>query len=620
MEKTAKLSVGNKIALGALIVAFIAGIIVPVVLHLFTKKSVFPDIILIAKKVANKKELEKVVEKRQYLEEQLKLLSREKEEAYNKLTEVTLQNATETAFEVTEEGVIGKVKEKIRKKKKEAALNKARKEVRKKEKEEETLKKKVVGLTERIEELEAEAKASKEAGKEVPKLDTSQLIAFGSLIVGVISAIGGIVVPIVLSKKKEATQVVEVEVKGDEISGDGNIIGDSNVVSKSDGDGNVVGDNVVVTVDKRSGISEEAALDKIVEQAAARGQLEVEIDNSKDELAKAVARIKELEAGGNRPDAEKALDELRKSNDMSMLQALLIKDRDEHRNQVIQRNREIAAVAYLRGDIDIAKEAVGEILRLEPNDIDAINRKGNIHLLQGELDKASGCYNKILELGEKEKNDLWRATALGNLGLIYKMKGNLEKAEEMHLKSLEIEKKLGWQKEMAATYGNLGLVYETRGELEKAEEMHLKSLEITEKMDDKAKIAATYGNLGLVYYARGELEKAEEKFYAGLKIDEKLGRLDGIASNYGNLGIIYGKRGDLDKAEDMYLKSLKIAEKLGRLEGMANQYANLGAVYEERGDKDTAREYREKALELYKRIGMPHMVKKVQGWIDGLGE
>ena len=68
----------------------------------------------------------------------------------------------------------------------------------------------------------------------------------------------------------------------------------------------------------------------------------------------------------------------------------------------------------------------------------------------------------------------------------------------------------------------------------------------------------------------------------------------------------------------MFRKSLDIDEKLGRLEGMARQYANLGSVYRQRGDIAAAREYWIKSRDLYERIGMPHMVEKLQGLLDGL--
>ena len=72
--------------------------------------------------------------------------------------------------------------------------------------------------------------------------------------------------------------------------------------------------------------------------------------------------------------------------------------------------------------------------------------------------------------------------------------------------------------------------------------------------------------------------------------------------------------------EDGYKKSLKISEPGGMLELNANLYRNLGSVYKQRGDIAGAREYWARAVGLYERIGMPHMVTKVWGLIEGLSQ
>jgi len=271
----------------------------------------------------------------------------------------------------------------------------------------------------------------------------------------------------------------------------------------------------------------------------------------------AVERIKKLEVEGNRPDAEKVLEELSKSGDMMRFQELLIKDRDENRDALIQRNREIAAVAYLRGDINIAKETIDEILQGMPDDIFALNQRGHIHKLQGHLKEAEDCYGRVLQLGcDASDNKSVQAVALGNLGLIYKMRGDLDKAEEMYLKSLDINEKLDRLEGMASSYGNLGNVYRRRGELDKAEQMYLKSLEIKERLGLQEGMANSYGNLGNVYFMRGELDKAEEMHLKSLEIDKMLGGLDGMGADYSNLGFVYEQRGDIGRAKEYWEKAL----------------------------------------------------------------
>jgi len=421
------------------------------------------------------------------------------------------------------------------------------------------------------------------------RMSRNQKILCWTLIVMIIS---GIIVPVILNFLKNQ------EVHSERVD-----------VGDIDGDGTVVGDYAKVTVDKRSGVDAEFILENVIKTAEAKGRAELQVEQIKEQLSKAVERIKIL---------EKALEELRESGDMRSLQELLIQDRDEHRDALIQRNREIAAVAYLRGDIEIARQAVDEILKEFPDELFALNQSALIYKLRGKLKEAERDLKQVLELAVQANNDQARAASLGNLGVIYYMRGDLDKAEKMHKKALVINEHLGRKEGMAYQYGNLGLIYKMRGELDKAEEMHLKSLKIKEKLGLQHGISISYGNLGNVYRRRGELDKAEEMHLKALEIDKKIGRLEGMANDYGNLGNVYYMRGDLDNAEEMHLKSLKIKEKIGLQEGIANSYGNLGLVYKQRGDIGKAREYWEKAVELYKRIGIPQMVEEVQGWIEGL--
>jgi tetratricopeptide (TPR) repeat protein len=236
----------------------------------------------------------------------------------------------------------------------------------------------------------------------------------------------------------------------------------------------------------------------------------------------------------------------------------------------------------------------------------------------GLFDAAIAFSQRALEMVKDSSEE--KAMVLGNLGLIYRTRGELDKAEEMFKRIMGIHKQLEDKEGLANDYGNLGIIEQMRGELDKAEEMYNKSLAIEKKLGRLEGMASDYGNLGLIYETRGELDKAEEMYKDSLKISEAHGLIGLSANQYGNLGNIYRTRGDLDKAEEMFRKGLKIDEKLGRLEGMASKYGNLGGLYEQRGDKKRAREFWAKSRDLYAKIGMPHMEKKVQGWLDGLSE
>jgi tetratricopeptide (TPR) repeat protein len=285
---------------------------------------------------------------------------------------------------------------------------------------------------------------------------------------------------------------------------------------------------------------------------------------------------------------------------------------------------ELAFIYMQLGELDKAEGMhnktleIAERLGLHEGMASAYGNLGLIYQTRGELGKAEEMQKKSLEIAEKLGLQKIMTNQYCNLGLIYRTRGELDKAEEMLKKSLEIAEKLGLQKIMSDQYGNLGVIYQMRGELDKAEEMHREALEIAEKLGVQEIMANTYGNLGLIYQDRGELGKAEEMLKRALEISEKLGLQEIMANAYSNLGLIYQTRGELDKAEELHKKALEINEKLGHLEGTANQYVNLGSIYKERGDKKKAREYWEKARDLYKTVGIPHMEKILDKWIEGL--
>jgi tetratricopeptide (TPR) repeat protein len=282
----------------------------------------------------------------------------------------------------------------------------------------------------------------------------------------------------------------------------------------------------------------------------------------------------------------------------------------------------LGLIYQTRGDLVKAEEMLNKALEIDKkiSDQEGMARDygnlGVIYGIRGDLDKAEKMFNKILEIHKKLDNQEGMARDYGNLGLIYKTRGDLNKAEEMYKKSLEISEAKGMMESTSNQYGNLGVIYIMRGDLDKAEEMHKKALEIDERMNNQVGMADDYGNLGVVYITRGELDKAEEMHKKTLEINEKIGRLEGMGGVYSNLGLIYKERGDLDKAEEMHRRALEVHEKLGCLEGMANNYGNLGIVYKNRGDLEKARQHWVKARDLYAKIGMPHMVKKVQRWIN----
>jgi tetratricopeptide (TPR) repeat protein len=319
-------------------------------------------------------------------------------------------------------------------------------------------------------------------------------------------------------------------------------------------------------------------------------------------------------------------------------------------------DREIAAVGYVTGRIDDAVDALNRILAQAPNDLDATNRLGHIQRLRGDFPAAERQYRRLLSIAPDDEQA--RATALGNLGTIAQTRGDLDAAEKLHRESLEISGKLRRLEGQASQLGNLGVIAKARGDLDAAEKLHRESLEIARKLGRLEGQAMQLSNLGVIAGIRGDLDPAEQLFREALEINRKLGRSEGQASQLGNLGnialtrddldaaaklyrealeinrklgraegqatqlgnlgLIASRRGDLDAAEALLREALEINRKLGRLEGQATQLGNLGIIAQQRGNIAEARRIWTESRDLFARVGMPHMVKKAQGLLDGL--
>jgi len=281
-------------------------------------------------------------------------------------------------------------------------------------------------------------------------------------------------------------------------------------------------------------------------------------------LTNVLQRVQALEERGNSPGIVRQLLETGRSD---RLIPVLVAERDKSRNDLLERNREISLVAYLQHDMHAAIAATSEILRLQPDDLDALIIQSNALWLTG-AGKATmeQTFTKILEVAMKAHDLEAQAGALANLGELYwGGSGRFPpRALEMFRKAKELEK------QSAASRGIP--YYDPLPE-------HLPPL--------------VKGNLI-------EFERYYNEWVSGKRRDST----DRIAAAYGFIGVIRLKNNDLKGAEEWMLKALDLylsipLESKTVVLGRANQYANLGIVFAGRQDNVRAKEYWIKSREIY---------------------
>lgn len=249
-------------------------------------------------------------------------------------------------------------------------------------------------------------------------------------------------------------------------------------------------------------IPDQDTLSRIVERYAAltasgdRSQVTVrmlrsEPDRVLDRLDAALARADAAAQAGS-VEARAAAATARQTLDIRPLQDFLIAEADrrgyqtrEDASAYVAICREIAGVAEIRGDWETARRNLEEVIRLVPEDLDALSRLGRVCLLQNRLVDAEAAYQKILVLSPEDE---WRAMAFTNLGTVHHQQGDLEEAERVFDRALEIDERLGDSKGMAANYANIGSICRERGHLGRAEKMFNAALEIDENLESTAAV------------------------------------------------------------------------------------------------------------------------------------
>lgn len=346
---------------------------------------------------------------------------------------------------------------------------------------------------------------------------------------------------------------------------------------------------------------------------AANYELSETIKDRDAEIERIASALREAQAAADDGDelAEQALAEVRRTGDLKLLQETISRLADtqyardqEHfedrQEKYIERCREIASIANIRGDMEEAEFRFQEILRIKPDDLSSINQLGRIFLIQGEMAKAESNFRHIL--GITPNHAAWQAESLQNLGHIERNRGNFNEAEDMYKRSLEHLHSLDRKEQKASVFGSLGQLYLARGEFDRAKEIHTISLEIYKLLKNAQGQADQTGNLGLVALRRGDFLRAEPYFQESIELNRITQNLHAQAQQLGNLGIVEREKGNLDAAMQKQLQALDIFTSIGDIESQALVLTSVAWIFQSAGELEECSKYMNEALKLFRQI------------------
>ncbi len=169
-----------------------------------------------------------------------------------------------------------------------------------------------------------------------------------------------------------------------------------------------------------------------------------------------------------------------------------------------------------------------EILERQPDNPDALHRRGVIAFLRGDPGEASGLLRRAVSTRSEDP------ALCGHLANALMACGQLDEAVTYWQRALE------YAPEYAAAYRRLGEAYFTKGDSEASETAYRKSLEL-----------APNDPMGLALHWLGRLDEAEDAYRHALNIDPRYP----LALKH--LGVLLQERDKLDAAAECFEKLLE---------------------------------------------------------------
>jgi len=221
-----------------------------------------------------------------------------------------------------------------------------------------------------------------------------------------------------------------------------------------------------------------------------------------------------------------------------------------------------------RKNFDVAQDLYNQVLKINPNNVNALNNIGLLFQNKRDYKKANNYFEKPIEI---DPNFI---KAHNNLGVTFKLLGENEKAKSCYEKTLEIDPN------NSIAINNLGNAFKELGEHQNAISCYEKAIKINPNYID------AYINLGTIFLELEEIKKSINYFEKAIEIDPNFIK----AQN--NLGLAFFELGEIEKAKSCYEKALEIDPN--------NSIAlnNLGNAFKELGEHQNAISCYEKAIKI----------------------
>ena len=273
-------------------------------------------------------------------------------------------------------------------------------------------------------------------------------------------------------------------------------------------------------------------------------------------------------------------------------------------------------------DFDLAHEHFEKALELlEDKEVSewlmyALNYKGRVELLMGDLEMALPTFQRALSVSENLGDELNCADVINNMAYIYYQQDNMDKSLEYFKEARKRYERAYDTLSMAQCDNNISNIYVEQQQFDEALSILKKAIPIFESYDDGASLAHAYQNFGTVY-ATGYVNLDSALFYLQKSIicAENVGDQITLIEDELELAGVMRQLNREGDAIHLYQSALHSSELMGYTIGMLEAYKNLGIHYNEIGDFTTSAIYLRRCMDLASEKGNQLYVNTVRPYL-----
>lgn len=246
----------------------------------------------------------------------------------------------------------------------------------------------------------------------------------------------------------------------------------------------------------------------------------------------------------------------------------------------------------------------------------ALDYKGRVELLMGDLDEALATYLRDLEVSQHLGDEPNCADVTNNLAYIYFHQDELEKALESFSLARQKFEYLGDTLSVAQCDNNISNIYVQWQQFDKAKSILQEAIPVFKRFDDESSLSHAYQNLGTVY-ATGLVNYDSALFYlqksvaCAENVDDEIVLIEDEIET-ANVLMKLGREND---AMSLYQSALHSSETMGYLNGTMESYRMLGIHYNEKGDFTTSAVYLKRCVEIAEENGNQVFVNSVRPYL-----